>query len=536
MMSDIVDLQAWSSGRNEPAPSTISQIVVFTCDRPRALRRALDSYVTGTRERALPDRSFTVFDDSRNVSVVGENRAVAADFARRGEVAVFYAGREQRARFADDLVHAGLPSDVVRFALLGEPWKWSTIGASRNAMLLSRPGPRVFCVDDDTECLTAASPDLVPDLALAHADLGTMCATDPCDLWAFADRETLMQAVALEPGDPLACHEPFLGRYVDECVAARLHQGRQVDISGRPRFLTTDSARRPRVVVTLGGLAGDCGWQAPTPYLWLTGKSFRSLTQSEDHYRMACRTREVVRIAPRPTIVDGSMNMIAACFGLDLSELVPPFLPAGRGEDAFFGMLLTACMPDACFAHLPWALVHSPIAPRRFEAGDLVKSVLGVDLFTVIASCLSSASDPRGDRPMCPTDRLRDIGRALESIGEMPAAVANHRLRRDVTKIIHRDLSILERRLVTAGASAPFWASDVRDLMQAAARAIRDDSYHLPAECLHEATIGVASERALLYIRLLGRLLQFWPEIVDVSGELLSSGHTLTKRVEDPVV
>ena len=30
-------------------------------------------------------------------------------------------------------------------------------------------------------------------------------------------------------------------------------------------------------------------------------------------------------------------------------------------------------MPDDCFAHLPWALVHSPIAPRRFEAQPTVE-------------------------------------------------------------------------------------------------------------------------------------------------------------------
>ena len=55
----------------------------------------------------------------------------------------------------------------------------------------------------------------------------------------------------------------------------------------------------------------------------------------------------------------------------------PPFVPVQRGQDVIFGATLWHCFEDRCFGHVPWALLHAPLEPRRFWSGEIVRTASG---------------------------------------------------------------------------------------------------------------------------------------------------------------
>src|SRR5580658_10909364 len=89
---------------------------------------------------------------------------------------------------------------------------------------------------------------------------------------------------------------------------------------------------------------------------------------------------------------------MTAFAGLDNRELLPPFLPTGRGEDNLMAAILTRCFPGACVAHLPRGLVHAPLEPRSFWPGEIARSGSGIDAGFLFNSCIRSApGDPKHD-------------------------------------------------------------------------------------------------------------------------------------------
>jgi hypothetical protein len=359
---------------------------------------------------------------------------------------------------------------------------------------------------------------------LADGGAGAVDPIHPCELWTFENRESLRQGARLTSGDPLGPHERLLGRDVRACVSSSLDAGGQVEVLSRtPAFLKQADSSGPRVVVTLNGYAGDCGWQMPTPYLLVTGASFDRLTASERHYRAACGTREVVRVVSQPTIADSSNNLMAGFMGLDTRELLPPFPPTGRGEDVLFGLLLSLCLPGACIGHLPWAMLHSPIDARHFPPGALVRGVLGIDLLTVVAACLDSIAAT--GLPADAAGRMRSVGQQLQHIGSMPPDAADRFLRREVMKTVRRRMAALEERLAGTRGEPSFWAADVREVLRSLTHASRQSTYHLPVEYSQQTGQTVTIDRTLSYLRRFGALLDAWPDLVKSSRMMRECGN-----------
>ena len=78
--------------------------------------------------------------------------------------------------------------------------------------------------------------------------------------------------------------------------------------------------------------------------LSLDGASRENLTASRQAYESACRSREIYQGA-RWTTVKECGFLVAAHFGLDNRELLPPFFPNLRMEDGLFSMTLRAAAP-----------------------------------------------------------------------------------------------------------------------------------------------------------------------------------------------
>src|SRR5262249_2358626 len=129
-----------------------------------------------------------------------------------------------------------------------------------------------------------------------------------------------------------------------------------------------------RIHVTMNGSLGDCSYPRPLYHLLWEGQSLERLTRNESEYRALRISRELLRVVDRITISDNP-PVQGMFLGLDNRELLPAYLPVGRGEDLLFGQVLSKCSYNAYYARLPWALLHEPVETRYFLPEQIVEPI-----------------------------------------------------------------------------------------------------------------------------------------------------------------
>jgi len=496
----------------------ISDLVVLTAGRPAGLARVLKSYASALDRERSGDVRITVFDDSDCASVEAQNRLIAEAVCRRPPVRVI--GRPERRDLVARLVRAGCPEDVVSFALFGPAWHGRSAGANRNAVLLAMMGRLLVSIDDDTEARGTESPCSVAGASWRAGDAWSPDPAVPCDIWTFPSRDALVAGHEWRDIDVIDRHQRVLGRDVRACLRA---------IDPGPPSLETDVPVATRVVVSLNGLAGDCGWRTPSHYLWTTGATLDRLTMSPEHYADACCSREMLRVSRSCTFVKQSNNLMATFFGVDNRTLLPPFMPIGRGQDVLFGLLVSCCIEGACFAHLPWALLHTPVEQRTFARDDMLAAAMGVDLSVVLAALvrdcapLSSVGDD--------ASRLRELGRALEDVAVQGPSQAAARIRDSVLRLTTCHVNTLEMT-THAGHERSGWSHDVARYLDAWKISTRRRDYHIPVECLAGTDGRGALSRLLAYVHDFARLLQWWPDVVARCVEFPQGQHLMGARLD----
>jgi hypothetical protein len=465
-----------------------------TCNRPSMLKRCLSSYLEGCIRQ---ETEIVVADDSSSASMRQRNRAEAADLCRRFGVGIFYAGFEEKAIYAKRLMNVARGAAAsIRFALFGGGIGGTSIGSSRNALLLEMAGGLGVTVDDDIVCRLHAAP------GVGQTCTGLTHGAGPArEIWCFEDRETLLGWLVTVAEAFLAPHEPYLGTALDNG-------------SGTPE----------RIAITLTGFAGDCASDSAAPLLFAGETTFDRVLSSEQAYASATASREQLHITPSLRVTDSGSEVMAGCMGLDLSRMCPPFVPNGRGEDALFGATLTACWPSARIAHLPVAVLHAPEHPRAFAAVDSIRRNLTV--LTLVSSCMSSFDLESAHAGM---ERLVKLGRHLQSVGSSPV----HRLAGQVLDSARLQwnglLRTLEMRLDCRPGPA-CWNRDAHKMMRALRTAIADDQPLTPTE-FGAGLLEEGYESARLFLRGVGDLFVAWPEIMEAARRLHHNGVRLASAV-----
>jgi hypothetical protein len=115
----------------------------------------------------------------------------------------------------------------------------------------------------------------------------------------------------------------------------------------------------------------------------------RRLLKSEEDYRLALRSREVLRQVRSAAVCHGSPFM-SMFFGMDNRTLLPPYFPLGRNEDGTFGYLVGRCLEGSYSGYLPWSLVHDPPTWRSYF-GNPAETVRISDL---AIACISTWTWP----------------------------------------------------------------------------------------------------------------------------------------------
>lgn len=498
------------SNSDGESPAGVFALGFTTRRRVEELRRALGSYARNFRTFGR-EPEIVVIDDSRSSSDEAETEEMLRDFQRDSGLRMRFAGLPERERYVADLAReARTAPDIVRFALLGDERCPITTGAARNCLLLDCGGSRYVLADDDGVCRLAPAPE-------AREGLDIVSRNDPTQFWFFESREALHSQVELtDQVDLIGLHEGLLGRSAASLADA------DTGLAGASPAFEGRLRRRGAVVRTsMAGVVGDSG-VASTAYLSAEPKSIARLTISEDFYRAAVESRQMLRAPQRATLSEGFLTM-AGNLGIDATSLFPPFPPVQRNSDGIMGRFLQNCFPTSCRGYLNWAALHDPAAARSQSLDgwfDEIRSIRFADALTVFLR--NRDAEPALENP---GEALRTLGARFLRLGKIPLDSYAEELRR---RLVAREASRLahSRRRDPEGIPAFYLALNRRyaEVMQ---DALTRDEYLLPRD-LPEKSLRLTQSLT----GRLGGLLEAWPRVWNAMTWLRANGRRLSRPVE----
>jgi hypothetical protein len=492
-----------------PAKNRISDLAIVTRERPESLLTCLSSFITNAQSHDRKSR-YIVSDDTRRPSDRDETRQALQRLAQKKGVEIAYYGLEEKRQLARRVVAVGdVPEAVLDFALFdAEDCGESTLGANRNALFLLTVGKLVFCADDDVVCRIAAAPGADDEPLVGRVDRLH-------EFWFYPHREAVLEAVEFIESDILSLHEEFLGGRVADYLAQK--DGHFSLSELEPKFFESLIARKSTIRLSYTGTLGDSAMKSSSRYLNLEGPSRARLLASEEDYLTACRSREVLKSSTRPLITDNSWCM-GTVYAFDNRGLLPPFFPVMRNSDGVYGQTLRATLDDACYAHLPYTLLHTPPEQRSYD-NEIKENVASfMSSFNIVISCIRGLSAPDGQ--MRGTgDNIERLGRHLTFIGSLPLAEFEEFVRLQLTRSLNAQATALERVLRIHRRSPAYWAKDVEQYLETLRKTLLKDRF-IP---INLARGRGAEEASLLIQRLVykfGQLLCYWPAIIETSGAL----------------
>lgn len=505
----------------EPPPP-ITTVGVVTRDRPESLQRCLQSYMENVNAYGRTS-SFVVMDDSERPERRGQTREMLRELKRRYGMEVAYAGEEEKRRFAGALIAGGdLPPEVVEFALFDAERYGHTCGANRNSLLLHTAGEMFYSTDDDMVCRLAVAPEEVDEQAFAADGSREM------EWWFFPDREAALASARFVRKDVLGIHETLLGKDYWACAASSEDIGVLNLDDLNPQSLRLLRSGGGKVAVTFLGIIGDSGMPVPAAYRRLSPRSRARLARVSDRHS-GLTSREVLGLVPRPRIRDKAQYVSGTAVGYDNRELLPPFMPVGRGQDGVFMHTLRCCSGNSYFGDLPWAILHAPMEARAFSSEQIEKTARSVPLSKIIRACVQSLKFRTGLAKG--TDKLSALGSHLVEVGSLTLPDFEEFVRIHVRQLQSSYISSMENYIQACGESLGLWARDLEKHFDIMRTALPLQKFFVPPELLE--TRG-ADEARLLTQRLVlrfGQLLCAWPEMAAGAKRLRAEGKYLAVTV-----
>jgi hypothetical protein len=470
---------------------------IRACNRPRQLRRLLDSLVEYERGFGAK-RRYVVIDDSDEPSARAEHRRLLEAFAREtgAETALFDHGKW------NELVHAleagpiG-PGGSARSLLWHGPEARGG-GAGMNLALLLSAGSRVALLDDDFVLPLHRHPNYRPGLLFDARG------------WAahtYADVESALRSGEVVATDPFALHLSMCGQRLGRIVQSVPG----CELGGGPLFgldLSRNGLLDPqrRVLATLNGHRGQSGAES-LGWLFLLPAAARAATSRDRDTFLASLEDPAVWYGTAGHTVSARGNYTPFC--IDNSRLMPCTNPVGRGEDVLFASLASLMHRDDVVIDLPFAIAHQQEGVRdrkaslgRAERPGSVKCF--ADFANDVAPGLRAA-DP-GERLAGMAFRLRDLaaGSDADLQGYLSEYLAYRR---------SRMIDALQRSLASAGDVPEGWALEVKRLIEANARALSEGGTARLAGWPEDADAASCAARFRDEARSLAARLDTWPAL-----------------------
>jgi hypothetical protein len=497
-----------------PIPFTgnrVEFLCIPTKNRPSCLKRVLHSYLGNCRQFGRSVQ-VVIADDTDDAGMERQNAATVEETRVEFGMPVWRIRAEDRRKYVVALAaETGVDPATVAFALIKEETTPVSVGCMRNATLLHAAGSLLVSVDDDTVCRMGAVPNPRGGVCLSSA-------LDPTEFWFYPDRITALEETSFVDGDFLAEHERILGKTADHIIE---ESGGPLNFDfsgGGPAAMLSGEISRWPVAVTSLGLLGDSG-MADNSYFAIAGGESRSrLARVQSDGQELPASREIRRCVRQTTLNVGPFCM-ATNLGLDQRQLLPPFFPLFRNQDALFALTLRACSIKALFGFLPLTLAHLPEFPRRPSGASSPAS--GITAPDAIGWMISHFQWPSAAGP---GGAMRELGQHLSDIGDS----APDEFRSFVGGVIRREIGsflIVLDRLIGA-ASADGSSAHLKER----AAALRRDLTSIRSWRVLDFPDRSAEDGYAVLQRLcsrFGQLLQCWPELLQGALRLRARGITL---------
>lgn len=388
------------------AQSASARVFILTCDRPAALKRLLENLTTITLDAVI--ESVWVIDDSKNPASQADNAEIVSGLAHTLPVPVRHVDNELQQTLLDHLAKS-LPQHTssVDFLLSAGEWPtFATYGRARNLALLLSVGYRSLVLDDDILLRAIAPPAASRGLSLGTA--GDRQAK-------FYDSHNALMQHALDVGqDPLSLMLKHVGVNLGNLVSNEL-SGPESLSGWDGEVLSRHSAASPLLLSQCGSW-GDPGTADGNWIFFLPSCSIAELLASKHPTDALLAARSAWVGYRGPTL--SPFGVMSAVTGLDHQHLLPPYFPAGRGEDIFFGILLQRLHPESLVLNEGWAIQHEPLEARP-ERGDLSPISVSPGL-NMLADWLGR--EPEDQWGVSPERRLQMVSDEVRTLAEMDNA------------------------------------------------------------------------------------------------------------------
>ena len=330
-------------------------VFIITCDRPAAVARLLQS-ISESKVLELPE-SYTLIDDSRNPANSAQNQELVNEHNKTGPFHINYFGLAARQKLLEHLVAADPElEDSIRFLLDRREWgDLPTYGLSRTLALLLGVSKRVLVFDDDVLCEAVRSP-----LPLAPVQFGSISSRKA----AFWESEQSLAAAKKTLSDcPLALMTRQLGATLSDGLASLNHGAMPPQaMAGANGAFMRSLAPQSRILQTQCSTWGDPGTDHGHWIAELDTESVDRLLAVPGGLLATVDARTSWLGYEGPTLTKhGVMSQLT---GYDASHLLPPFMPALRGEDSLFSFMLLALHPESLVLSHAWAIPHHPLEER----------------------------------------------------------------------------------------------------------------------------------------------------------------------------
>ena len=136
---------------------------------------------------------------------------------------------------------------------------------------------------------------------------------------------------------------------------------------------------------------------------------------------------------------------MAALTGIEHRALMPPYLPAGRGEDFLFALMMQRLHPETIVWNAGWAIRHEPVDDRPTD-GALQPLRADVGLST-LAEWLGR--EPKDQWGLSPQRRLAGMAEEVRRLAEMSETDLNALLSEEQLSRIGSSLTRVMQQLTT---------------------------------------------------------------------------------------
>jgi hypothetical protein len=380
------------------------RLFILTCDRPENLQRLL----TSLRDQVLPKQIEALFvvDDSRH-SESSVSNACSIDSAQTGmNIPIHHIDMKARAALISYL-KANLPESShtsIDFLLARSYWQAApTYGQARNLALLLSMNYRALVMDDDIlpEALTPPLPKKNLTFDIPNAKEAVF----------YESTQNMEQHTVAANFSPLNAMLQSLGQPLSQLLSDKLIGASGLEgVDGR---LTTSYGAASRVYLSQCGTWGDPGTVGHEWILFQPEASIKRLLENTSGLEKTLASR-TTWVGYRGATI-GLKGTLSQLTGLDHRTLLPPYLPAGRGEDLLFSIMLHRLHPESAVFNEGWAVPHYPSEDR--SSRNQLSPVSVNASTTMLVDWLARA--PRDEAGISPEMRLFTLADEIHRLSQM---------------------------------------------------------------------------------------------------------------------